>query len=160
MTQDILGTTDDAGAQNSELLAIEKELKQDYEDDELDAFSLYLYGVVLRKRSNDVKASIVLLESIRKYQYNWSAWMELALLVKTKKQFRDIQTLLNRNMENSIIKDFFLAKLCIDLHQPMSLFKEIMEPLTSYFPKSAYVLSQWAVIFYENMGKLSKFHWY
>lgn len=107
-----------------------------------------------------MKASIVLLESIRKYQYNWSAWMELALLVKTKKQFRDIQTLLNRNMENSIIKDFFLAKLCIDLHQPMSLFKEIMEPLTSYFPKSAYVLSQWAVLFYENMGKLSKLHWY
>lgn len=101
-----------------------------------------------------MKASIVLLESIRKYEYNWSAWAELAMLVKTQKQFDDIRALLNRCMGTSIIKEFFLAKLCIDLHQPTSLFREIMGPLTEYFPNSPYVTSQWAKMFYENMGML------
>lgn len=130
-------------------------MRQGSDNGELDSFSLYLYGTVLRKRDNNVKASIILLESIRKYEYNWSAWAELALLVKTQKQFDDIRALLNRCMGTSIIKEFFLAKLCIDLHQPTSLFREIMTPLTEYFPNSPYVTSQWATMFYENMGKFN-----
>lgn len=152
-TQDILGATENYREPNAELNSIEKELKLKYENNELDSFSLYLYGIVLRKRDNNVKATIVLLESIRKYEFNWSAWMELALLVKTQKQFNDIRGLLNLNMSTSVIKQFFLAKLCVDLHQPISIFKEIMDPLTEYFPNSPYITSQWAVMFYENMGK-------
>lgn len=107
---------------------------------------------MLRKRNVGFKAAAVLLESIRKYQFNWSAWMELASLVQNKKMFMDLQTLLNRELDGSVMKDFFLAKLCIDLHQPITSFKAIMEPLTNYFPNSAYITSQWAVLFYDAMG--------
>lgn len=114
---------------------------------------IYRYGIVLRKRNAGFKAAAVLLESIRKYQYNWSAWMELASLVQNSKMFMDLQILVNREFEGSVIKDFFLAKLCIDLHQPSSIFAAIMEPLTTCFPNSAYVKSQWAILYYDTMGK-------
>lgn len=108
---------------------------------------------MLRKRNAGFKAAAVLLESIHKFQYNWSAWMELALLVQNNKMFMDLQVLVNREFEGSAIKDFFLAKLCIDLHQPKPVFAAIMEPLTACFPHSAYVKSQWAVLYYDTMGK-------
>lgn len=148
-----MGVTEDTKSENLELDAIYKELAEDHQKGQLDAFSLYLYGIVLRKRNVGFQAAAVLLESIRKYQFNWSAWMELAALVQNKKMFVDLQALLNRDMDASIIKDFFLAKLCIELHQPSTLFKDIMGPLTAHFPKSAYITSQWAVLFYDTMGK-------
>lgn len=43
------------------------------------------YGVVLRKSGSSTEAAAVLLESVKKYEYNWSAWMELSTLVITKK---------------------------------------------------------------------------
>ncbi|KAI8094223.1 anaphase-promoting complex subunit Apc8 [Thamnidium elegans] len=151
LTQEVLGITEDAKSENMELDFIYEELAEDHEKGSLDAFSLYLYGVVLKKRNVQFKAAAVLLESIKKYQFNWSAWVELSTLVHNKKMLLDLQTLLNRELDGSIIKDFFLAKLCIDLHQPVNIFRDIMEPLTVYFPKSAYITAQWAVLFYENM---------
>lgn len=145
--------TEDAKAENLELVSIYKELAEDHKKGNLDAFGLYLYGVVLRKRNSGFMAIAVLLESIRKYQYNWSAWMELAALVEDYKKFTDLQTLLNREFEGSIMKNFFLAKVCVDLQNPADLFKVIMEPLTSFFPNSSYIKSQWAILFYNTMGK-------
>lgn len=78
--------------------------------------------------------------------------MELALLVQNSKMFMDLQALVNKEFEGSVIKDFFLAKLCIDLHQPSSVFGALMEPLTACFPNSAYVKSQWAILYYDTMG--------
>ena len=73
--------------------------------------------------------------------------------MKDTKMFLDLQHLLNQEFKHNVMKDFFLAKLSIDLHQPRSTFKALMEPLTDYFPKSAYVLSQWAVFFYDTQSK-------
>ncbi|KAI9262921.1 anaphase promoting complex subunit 8 [Helicostylum pulchrum] len=151
LTQEVLGITENAKSENMELDSIYEELAEDHEKGSLDAFSLYLYGVVLKQRDAQFKAAAVLLESIKKYQFNWSAWVELSTLVHTKKMMWDLQTLLNQELDDSIIKDFFLAKLYIDLHQPVHVFREIMEPLTVYFPNSAYITAQWAVLFYENM---------
>lgn len=157
--QDGLGTAEDSREPNTELDSIERELEHDNANNKLDSFSLYLYGIILRKRDSNVKAAIVLLDSIKKYEYNWSVWMELACIIKTQKQFDDIQSLLNQHMGSSIMKELFLAKLCIDLHQPTSLFKEIMDPLTVYFPNSPHIKSQWATMFYENMGNVRECVW-
>lgn len=145
--------TEDTKSENLELDTIYEELAEDHRAGKLDAFCLYLFGIILRKRDAGFQAAAVLLESIRKYQHNWSAWMELATLVQNKKMFVDLSALLNRELDSSVIKDFFLAKLCIELHQPVSMFKDIMDPLTAYFSKSAYITSQWAVLFYDTMGK-------
>lgn len=43
------------------------------------------YGIVLRKRGEEEEAARVLLDSVKAYEFNWSAWMELGQIVKTKK---------------------------------------------------------------------------
>ncbi|RCH78327.1 anaphase-promoting complex component apc8, partial [Rhizopus stolonifer] len=126
----------DAKTENLELESIYKDLAEEYSRQNLDAFGLYLYGIILNRRRIPDQAAKVLLQSIRKYQYNWSAWVELGSLVKNTKMFLDLQTVLNREFKGSVMKDFFLAKLCIDVYQPGSTFKAIMEPLTDYFPKN------------------------
>ncbi|CAO3647336.1 unnamed protein product [Mucor hiemalis] len=151
LTQEVLGVSEDTKAENTEIVSIYKELAEDHKKGELDAFGLYLYGVVLRKRSSGFMATAVLLESLRLYEYNWSAWMELAALVQDFKKFTDLQVLLNHKFEGSIMKNFFLAKLCIDLQHPAEFFKVTIEPLTSFFPNSSYITSQWAVLFYNTM---------
>jgi anaphase-promoting complex subunit 8 len=44
--------------------------------------------VVLRKRGDNQLAGAILLESIKKYEYNWSTWMEMGCLVQNKKMVR------------------------------------------------------------------------
>ncbi|KAI8365140.1 anaphase promoting complex subunit 8 [Blakeslea trispora] len=149
LSQEILGVTEDTKTENLELGHIYKELAEDYAREQLDAFGLYLYGIVLNRRKVPDQAARVLLQSVQKYPYNWSAWLELGSLVKNTKMFLDLQSILNREFKNNIMKDFFLAKLCTNIYQPGSTFEELMDPLTTYFPKSAYVLSQWAVYFYD-----------
>jgi len=55
-----------------------RERQADYE-------TSFRYGVVLRKRKANQKATEVLLESVKEYPYFWSAWMELATMVDTRK---------------------------------------------------------------------------
>ena len=44
------------------------------------------YGMLLRKKELNDQATTILLSSLKKYEYNWSAWMELGALVTSKKQ--------------------------------------------------------------------------
>ncbi|ORZ08413.1 anaphase promoting complex subunit 8 [Absidia repens] len=151
-SQDILGANDNSLAENPQLNSIYKELRTAYNAKQpLDAFCLYLYGVVLRKRGNDQSAASILLESIRKYEYNWSAWTELGCLVQNKKMFYDLQKVLDATLPNCLMKNFFLGRLSLDLHQPHSTYCDIMEPLTKIFPDSTYIKAQWAISLYDTM---------
>lgn len=58
------------------------------------AFNMYMYtffcinfrfGIVLRQRGENQTAAFMLIESIKKYEFNWSAWKELSTLVVNKK---------------------------------------------------------------------------
>ena len=42
--------------------------------------------MLLRKKELNDQAATILLSSLKKYEYNWSAWMELGALVTSKKQ--------------------------------------------------------------------------
>ncbi|CAM0141444.1 unnamed protein product [Umbelopsis sp. WA50703] len=148
-SQDIMGPMDDSSADNTELTAIFDELDPLYANGELDAFCLYLYGVVLRKRKANQKATEVLLQSVREYPYFWSAWMELATMVDTRKMFQDLQMVLDQTLPKHIMKDLFLAHMALQLHQPAELFRSLMEPISSLFPHSTYIKSQWATLRYD-----------
>ena len=83
---------------NKCLERLEIELEKEYKVGKLDAFGLYVYGVVLKglgredgtaKKSAEMQqkkqqqqtkktAHEILIESILKYPYNWSAWLDLA----------------------------------------------------------------------------------
>ncbi|CAO3636213.1 unnamed protein product [Cunninghamella blakesleeana] len=148
---DVLSVNDNSLAENLELGSIHDELAEAYEGDQpLDAFCLYLFGVVLRQRGENQTAAHMLIESIKQYQYNWSAWKELGTLVVNKKMFNDIQKLLDTKLSNSIMKDFFLANLTIELHFAKGVFEEYMIPLIGLFPESTYIIGQLAMAYYGN----------
>lgn len=129
------------------------------------------YGIVLRKCKLDKLAASVLLESVRQYEYNWSAWMELGSLATTRKnvsvifqvkhkciltcieKFLDLQTTLAKQMKDSIMKDLFLARLALEMHLPSDTFWELMRPLAGCFPNSIYIKSQLAAACYDMFGK-------
>ncbi|KAI8876795.1 TPR-like protein [Backusella circina FSU 941] len=152
-TQEILGESEQTAAENEELDSVYNELYKRYEEDQLDAFGLYLYGVVLKRRNALQQAVTALLKSLLKYQFNWSTWMELATLVFDTVMFENIQALLNRTREfdNSIMKEFFLAKVSLKLYQnPNPTFRTVMNPINDHFASSTYVLSEWATYHYNN----------
>ena len=86
--------------QNANIPQLMRELQACYEKNSLDAFGLYIYGVVLKEaqkshapklqhspRSSTFlhgvktpRAQVVLIQSLLAYKYNWSAWLDLAEL--------------------------------------------------------------------------------
>ncbi|KAI9487958.1 anaphase-promoting complex subunit 8-like protein [Zychaea mexicana] len=146
---DMLDVSENSHAKNAELDAIYKELKQYHDQDKLDAFNLYLYGTVLRKREFNDKAAVALLSSLKKYEYNWSAWIELGALVTSRKQFHDLEQVLNEQMPNSIIKSFFFARRALEINLSHETFWNFMTPLLNHFENSIFVKSQLATAFYD-----------
>ncbi|CAK0854219.1 unnamed protein product [Prorocentrum cordatum] len=65
------------GAQPGELKAIQEQLGHLHQQGLLDGLGLYLYGVVLRGAERATEARGVLLESVRAFPCNWSAWLDL-----------------------------------------------------------------------------------
>ncbi|KAI7874322.1 TPR-like protein [Lichtheimia hyalospora FSU 10163] len=148
-TQDILGASETSLAENTELNSLYEELHDLHDKKSLDAFGLYLYGIVLRKCKLDKLAASALLDSVKQYEYNWSAWMELGSLATTRKNFLDLQTTLAKQMKDSIMKDLFLARLALEMHLPSDTFWELMRPLAGCFPDSIYIKSQLAAACYD-----------
>jgi anaphase-promoting complex subunit 8 len=101
----------------------------------------------------DSLAAKVLIESLRAYEFNWSAWMELASFVTSPNRLAHLETLLHGKFTNSIIKGFFLANLYTELHQTNNSFKSIMEPINVYFARSPYVMTQFALSFFYTQSK-------
>ncbi|KAI9266621.1 cell division cycle 23-like protein, isoform CRA_a [Phascolomyces articulosus] len=149
-TQDIpVGPTEIQPKQNEALNGIYEELRPIR--DSLDAFNLYLYGIVLCKREMEKEAAAALLESVKMYEYNWSAWMQLGTLASTTKQFYDLKERLDQELEKSIVKNLFLARLALEIHLPSNVFWEFMQPLEIHFKGSIYIKSQLAMAFYNAL---------
>lgn len=59
---------------------------------------------------------------------------------------------LDQTLPKHIMKDLFLAHMALQLHQPAELFRSLMEPISSLFPHSTYIKSQWATLRYDLRG--------
>ncbi|PIA16182.1 TPR-like protein [Coemansia reversa NRRL 1564] len=70
-----------AGEADRELLAIRDELEAADAADNIDAFGLYLAGLVYRALGQRNQAQAVCLRSVRQYEYNWSAWQLLGTCI-------------------------------------------------------------------------------
>ncbi|KAI8977326.1 hypothetical protein BDF20DRAFT_874185 [Mycotypha africana] len=170
-TQDILGVEEDDKAENPYLKSLEEELSNQYQTNSLDAFGLYLYGVVLKRLNYHYKAIHVLLKSVRAFPYQRSAWLELGSLVKSREMFLELKKRLDQdfvapsakghtskrytlNESAYIMKNIFLAEMCTHIQcdddNGKPLFVEIIQPLTRYFPNSAFLLALWGKYFYNE----------
>ena len=128
----------------------------------LDAFGLYVYGMVLAaaqecklatRMSSTPKAHKVLLQSLQMFPYNWSAWLDLADCAVAD---RAVERELERDdsplhlLSGHFMYHFFCAHLQT-LHQDhstaLAIYQTWMDP--SMFGGSPYLLTQCAVVHYQ-----------
>ncbi|XP_047955327.1 anaphase-promoting complex subunit 8 isoform X1 [Salvia hispanica] len=127
-----LGKSD---AVNSELLSLQRELSTLHKNGTIDAFGLYVYGLVLKEKGSENLARSVFVESVNSYPWNWSAWSELQTLCTT------IEALNSLNLNNHWMKDFFLASS----YQELRMHNEALakyEYLQGTFIFSNYIQAQ------------------
>ncbi|KAK7404286.1 hypothetical protein VNO78_05059 [Psophocarpus tetragonolobus] len=98
-----------SGAFNHELVSLETELSTLCKNSKVDAFGLYLYGLVLKQKGNENLARTVLVESVNSYPWNWNAWIELQSLSKK------VDILNSLNLNSRWMKDFSLASVYQEL---------------------------------------------
>ena len=129
-----------ARAVNDKVGELKEELSQLYESKELDAFGLYLYGIVLREQDMDEQARTVLAESVNAYPWNWSAWTDLARLCTENETVQG----LFRQLEPHWMRYFFLAYVTLELQQNEQSL-EYYSFLSPHFPNSTYIAAQMAI---------------
>ncbi|GBG64532.1 hypothetical protein CBR_g45228 [Chara braunii] len=127
---------------NRELAALESELGRNYEQDQLDAFGMYLYGVVLHQRERKAEARMVLCASVNSYPLNWSTWAELQAICT------EPETLPNLSLNEHWMKYFFLASVYLDLQKNKEGLHQY-QLLLADFPRSEYILAQTATAQYN-----------
>lgn len=130
----------------SELLNI---LKRDYGEKKLDAYGLYLYGVVLKKLDLHQMAVQVFLESIHKEPMLWASWLELAPLIHDKDK------LTSMNLPNHWMRYFFISYTLLELFLNDEGLKMYEDLKTAGFHNCLYVVSQMAIA-YHNKREVDK----
>jgi anaphase-promoting complex subunit 8 len=146
-----------AGSRNPYLQQLSFELLDAYEADQLDAFGLHVYGMVLAAGKKSVlpphspSAQEVLMQSILKFPFNWSAWLDLAECALDDGQVeRDIEETLQPVLAGHYMYHFFCAHLQTE-HQShpeaLQIYERWMEP--ALFGSSPYLLTQYAVVQYH-----------
>ena len=127
-----LGKSD---AVNHELVSLERELSTLRKNGKVDAFGLYLYGLVLKQKGSENLARTVLVESVNSYPWNWNAWTELQSLCKT------VDILNSLNLNSHWMKDFFLASVYQELRMHNDSLSKY-EYLLGTFSNSNYIQAQ------------------
>eukprot|EP01018_Ginkgo_biloba_P001203 Gb_18773 [translate_table: standard] len=139
---EVAGRSGQKDASNSELDGVEEELYTNHKKGTLDAFGLYLYGIVLREKGIETEGRDILVESVNSYPWNWSAWLELQALCT------DLGILNRIQLKDHWMKQFFLAKTLVKLERTREGL-DIYEKLDEIFPSSDYVYAQAAKAHYN-----------
>lgn len=128
-----------------ELLSI---LKAKYSQESMDAYLLYLYGVVLKKLDLNDLAITVLLESVRAEPVLWSSWVELVPLISDREKLANLP-----NLPNHWMKHIFIAHAYIDLFlndEGLKIYDWLQK---AGFRKNVYIQSQIAIAHHNNRSE-------
>ncbi|KAL4231898.1 Anaphase-promoting complex subunit 23 [Mactra antiquata] len=124
---------------NEHLKTIRIELGKKHANKELDGYSLYLYGVVLKKLDLLKDSLDVLLEAIEKEPLHWGTWQELVPLIT------DREMLLSLRLPSCWIKQFFIALVYLELQLNEESLKIYQDMEENGFHKSTYIVARIAV---------------
>ncbi|KAJ0401728.1 hypothetical protein P43SY_003049 [Pythium insidiosum] len=135
---------------NPHLKELYLSLSADHRAGRLDGHALYLFAVVLRRLGNDAPDGAemttrrVLLEAIRLYPWNWSAWMELAAL----SPFTSHEEEASLSAASPWMFHLFEAHVLLD-QQQTDAARQVLDHLAALFPQSTYLLAQQALTSYH-----------
>jgi anaphase-promoting complex subunit 8 len=138
-----------------------EEISTAYENDELDAFGLYVYGLILKEAQKESllcphEPHIVLVECLLEFPFNWSAWLDLCEVVVGQDTAveQQVEQALQPTLATHYMYHFFCAHLMAHHHQAyedaLVLFERLYEPLPDQpLFQSTYLKTQLAVVHYH-----------
>ena len=157
---------------NNNLLLLRAEMKALHENEMLDAFGFYMYGVVLKELLQQESPSVtndsllnetkdIFVQAILMYPCNWSAWLDLAeICIENTIIHDDVERALgggdtnndpnnnNHLVTNSYMYHFFLVHVFIEQQQNDSAL-QVVSLLSHLFPFSNYLKAQTALAYYN-----------
>lgn len=122
-------------------------LKLEHNENKLDGYCLYLYGVVLKKFDLNEQAIEVFLEAVRQVPMLWAAWFELAMLIN------DRQQLYRLSLPHHWMRHIFYAHTLVELSLNDEAIK-LYEDLEASGFTCFYTTSQLAIAYLNNRGIL------
>ncbi|KAK0074447.1 hypothetical protein PV326_012442 [Microctonus aethiopoides] len=125
--------------ENDELKLLCSDLRKEHLNGELDGFSLYLFGITLKKLLLTREAIDVLVEATHKYPMHWGTWLELAPLINDREKLESL------TLPDHWMKQFFLAHMYLELQlldEALSLYCDLQ---AMGFEKNGYVQAQTAI---------------
>eukprot|EP00892_Ulva_mutabilis_P012694 jgi/Ulvmu1/9798/UM056_0038.1 len=140
---EMAGALGKVDVQNRMLDDLERDLEEMHKQNQLDAFCMYVYGLVLADRSKTEAARAVLAESVKKYPCNWSAWKALQQVC------HEWEETLELNLTEHVMRDFFNAVMCLDLHWCNEALSR-MDKLSEVFPRSRFLILKAACAHYSS----------
>jgi len=135
------------------------ELLDAYFEERLDAFGLHVYGMVLSAvkvaPAHSPSPQTVLMQSILKFPYNWSAWLDLAsVCLQGSSSSSDVEHEIEEQLQTvfagHFVYHFFCAHLQAERQQhadALQIYERWLDP--SMFGGSPYLMSQHAVCSYH-----------
>lgn len=149
----ILGATDGPVTANKELVSLSAVLEDyfrqhdalDEEQRYSDGFLEYLYGIILLKGRNTNLAKQWLLRSVNIFEWNWSAWQEVAGLTGSMEELATICQQLSPSMPAFLFQIYCSQ----ELYQFSDVLHDKISQMTKFFPTSAFLQTQRALIHYH-----------
>ncbi|KAJ2851426.1 anaphase-promoting complex component apc8 [Coemansia brasiliensis] len=131
-----------------ELVAIRDELEQLDKTTGLDAFLLYLLGLVLKALGQRPQARTALLRSVHEYPCNWSAWQLLETCVDAVRQ--PVESLSAETRGAGWMHHAFMAQMLVEQFGGSNQdFSTHVRQLQQLFPQSPFVQGLLAVRHYS-----------
>ena len=110
--------------------------------DGLDAYGLYLYGVVLNDMGRKAEALGIFCQSVNEEPLLWAAWLDLAAICTEAELVEDLP------LSPHWARDFFLGHILLELQQNEAALRTYSR-LAILFPLSTYLLAQRALAHYN-----------
>lgn len=136
------GEAGESAMVNGELAAIEGELSPLYEQQVLDGYCLYLYGMVLKHMRRESLSVHVLCQAVAREPTLWCAWLDIAA------NCTDRESVAKLTLPDHWMAHFFHAHVCLEL-QHNSEALTILDRISRVFPRSTTVKSMIATAHYQ-----------
>lgn len=138
---DVLDEKSNEKKEWQEMIDLRNDLKQ--QEDKLDAYGMYLYGMVLKNLDLPEDAIKVLVSSIHMHPVNWGAWLELVGLCKDRPMLKELQ------LPKHWTSEIFYAHAELELHMNEEALSRYQEISNIGFANSSYIKSQVATALYN-----------
>nr|CAG8489096.1 3763_t:CDS:10 [Entrophospora candida] len=143
-SNDIMGPLDDSKVMNKEILKLWEEIESWHEEGGLDGF--LTYGLLLKQLNPQSENIIdIFIESICKYHYNWSAWLELASCISNQDMLNNILS----KLPNTFMTRFFRVHMCVDLLEKPQSLNDLISEFPKPFANNNYLQTEKAVLLYN-----------